>query len=138
MQLQAQLTPDLKRKLDRVKVVLSERFRRECEVEEVLDAMAEVLLERLDPVRKKKRLELLRLSRAESKRGLVRPPESGVPSHLKLQALRRDRGQCTHRDRQGRCSRTKRVEIYPLRALDANKLTLADLTTRCAHHVPMT
>ena len=132
------LAPELSQKLSRVGVILSKRYGKRVTLEETLEAMSELFLERLDPERKTQReIEKARARIAAMKRsgeGKTAKPRPVVPSELKIQALRRDRNQCTFVGSGGaRCARKKHVNVFPRGGRAAG---LSDLTTFCSQHAP--
>lgn len=133
-----ELTPDLGRKLNRVATILSRRYEKRVTLEDTLEAMSELFLERLDPERKtqreidkaRARLASMKRSKETSKPAAVERP--AVPSQLKIEVLRRDRNQCTFIGSSGaRCARKKHINVYPrtLRVRGAG-----DLHTLCSQH----
>jgi hypothetical protein len=139
MELECRVSPELRKKLNRVGEVLSKRYGRTATFEEALEAMAELLLDKLDPLRKAERIArrvAAKRPREEKAPKATGTREISVPSHLKLMALRRDSGQCTHRDAaKGRCQTRKKLEISPIRAGKCSGVTrLSDVTTLCPTH----
>lgn len=128
----------LGKKLNRVGAVLAKRYGRPCTFDEVLEAMAEVTLQRLDPEKKARPSAVAPATRAKKAEPKASESRTAVPSHLKIQALRRDRNQCTHaRGGTERCGNKKRVDIFPVRKpAHGAPPSLRDIATLCRHHSP--
>lgn len=133
------LSPDLSRKLSRAGAILEKRYGKRVTLEETLEALSESFLERCDPERRTRReIEKARARIEGRKRGQSEPKEKvraerpAVPSQLKIQALRRDRNQCTFVASTGsRCARKKNVNVFPR---TPQVTGLGDLSTLCSQH----
>jgi hypothetical protein len=154
IELKMSLKDELMKKLKRVQDLESQRTKRACDLEAVLDAMADFYLERQDPVVKSERIlkkPSLRKEAEKDTKKKVDPSGDNATNSIRYNRLRltsetkhrvnqRDQSQCTHIDNLGRrCSNKRWVEIHhvvPVSHGGDNRLE--NLTTLCHTHHRMT
>lgn len=133
------LPEHLMKKLRRVQDIESQRLAKHATMIEALEAMADLYLERRDPVVKAERAR----EKTKVQLGTCRVPSAKskganrtIPAAARHAVYMRDRGQCTYTDESGRCSSTRWLEIHHvvLRSEGGNDEP-ANLKLLCgAHH----
>ncbi len=126
-ELKVVLNKDLIQKLDKIKALMSHKNPNMSD-QELIEVMAEALLQKIDPMEKAKRIEARKLKQANDAQILpmaevnkemletllVRPSVSRyIPSPVKQEVYIRDKGKCSHKN----CNATKFLEydhIHPV------------------------
>jgi len=133
------ISKKLHEKMIRIQDLESQRLRRAVSLEKTLDAMADVYLEKKDPVIKAERV----LKKLSIVRRTNQPINSNIPNRVPISAViqhevrLRDQGQCVHQDLKGiRCINKRWVELHHIRHRAEGGLnTTENLVTLCsAHH----
>lgn len=131
MQFQCGISENLMKKIRRVQDLVSQRLKRGATLEEALEIIITDYLQRKDPVKKAERVKAKVLKQQSSRK--VRPP---MPATVKHQVVRRDRGQCSFVDPQGkRCAETRWVDIHHVKPVALGGTHEPEnLATLCFHH----
>jgi 5-methylcytosine-specific restriction endonuclease McrA len=127
MSLTLGMSEKLAERLRRIQDLESQRRRTAATLEDVLETLATLYLERHDPLEKAKR--------AHSP--VARQASKKIPAALRHAVAQRDLNQCTHLTPQGtRCPKTRWLDIHHVRPLSQGGThELSNLTTLCsAHH----
>ena len=153
--LELRVSEELMKKLRRAQDLTSESERKLCSLEETLEALVEVFLERRDPLRKAKRAkdraEKVEMSHASSpglplkdqratpQTRIIRKPSpyrTPIPTQFKHQVLLRTQGQCTEKGPDGkRCKQTRWLHLHHIRPLsEGGGNTPVNLTLLCSGH----
>ncbi len=99
-ELKVVLNKDLISKLDKIKALMSHKNPSMTD-QELIEAMAEIVIQKIDPVEKIKRTEI-RKTKAKNKIESLPAPvlkktvQKNIPSAIKQAVYARDKGQCTH------------------------------------------
>ena len=130
-ELKCGISKELEKKLRRIQDLESQRRKKPVSLEETLEAMAEIYLEKNDPVKKAERI-------LEKKpNNMSRDIRSKtIPAHVLHQVRARDQGQCTFTKEGARCESRRWIDVHHLKPRsEGGEHTLANLTTLCsAHH----
>jgi hypothetical protein len=129
LQFQCGISEKLMTRLRRAQDVLSQKKKLAASLEETLEAMVSLYLEREDPVQRAER------NVGKSSKRVLRPEAAGkrvpVPAEVRHSVNARDRGRCTHVDDKGkRC--TSLHHVRPISHGGAN--TTANIVTLCHLH----
>ncbi len=133
-ELRCGITYEMEDKLQRVRQVLSTKRGRPVSLEESIEAMADLFLNKFDPIEKaKRREEHLPPSRE------VKPSSNprNIPAAVQHQIALRDRGQCTAKQPDGRrCNNRAFLHLHHIKPVALGGQSVLDnLTTLCsAHH----
>lgn len=110
LELKLGISEALRENLIRIQDLNSQRLGRAMSLEESLEAMAELFLEKNDPVRKAERVLKKKSSSAVTGRN-TQVASSDISNHMPIPSIvqhrvrLRDQGQCVHRDSKGlRCN----------------------------------
>lgn len=124
------ITAEMEKDLKRMQDVLSQRFKKPCSMEEVLKFMVKECLERHDPVKRAERAKPLVARRAGSK--TIR----AIPAPIAHEVVRRDQGQCTFTQPNGkRCSSQRWLQRHHKTPwARGGSHSLDNLTTLCSTH----
>jgi 5-methylcytosine-specific restriction endonuclease McrA len=125
------ISKGLEEKMRRVREVLAQKTQRSVSLSEGLEALADLFLEKHDPVK--------RAERAVKKpvKQLVSKPVGVIPARVRHEVNLRDRGQCTHVDpRFGRCRNRQWLDVHHIQPRSwGGKNEVGNLATLCsAHH----
>ncbi|MGE3973782.1 MAG: HNH endonuclease [Bdellovibrionales bacterium] len=122
LSLQMGISEKLQQKLKRAQELESQRQQKHVSLEETLEALLNLYLEKKDPVQKAQKLQ----HRANF----------SVPGHIQL----RDQGQCTHRNQKGeRCTERKWLHTHHvIPKSKGGQDTFENLTTLCSGHHRLT
>jgi hypothetical protein len=144
LELRVGISKSLQEKLKRAQDLESQRTGRAVSLEETLEAMAVVYLEKKDPLQRAHRAAERKSGHAagacvtgqasEAKSSVNREP---IPAAILHQARLRDQGQCVHRDVGGRrCENRRWVHIHHVQPRGkGGPNTVENLITLCsAHH----
>jgi 5-methylcytosine-specific restriction endonuclease McrA len=133
-ELKVGISRELEKKLRRIQDLESQKRKKAVTLEEALEAMAEVYLEKNDPIKKAERV-------LDKK---PQPPSNGsrdrftktIPAHVLHQVRARDQGQCTYTKENKRCESKRWIDVHHLKPRsEGGEHTLANLATLCsAHH----
>jgi 5-methylcytosine-specific restriction endonuclease McrA len=140
---------ELEKKLERVRELVAQSTAKPCNLEQALEQMAAVFLERKDPVKRAERITQKKLVAKSQSTSLsnVTPPvqkaaavakqyRAPIPASIRHQVSLRDRGECQGRTPQGtRCGCKQWTEIHHIRpvALGGSN-DLENLLTLCSNH----
>ncbi|MDR3607215.1 MAG: HNH endonuclease signature motif containing protein [Oligoflexia bacterium] len=140
LELKMGVSKELWEKLMRAQEIVSTSQKRAASLEDTLNVLLEVYLEKADPVRAAARAN----KRAENPAKKNIPKQSPVPgknvrfipAELKHKVMRRDRGQCTARGVDGkRCPERRWLDAHHIKPIAlGGRTTLENLTTLCASH----
>ena len=140
---------DLEKKLERVRELVAQNTAKPCNLEQALEQMAAVFLERKDPVKRAERITQKKLVAKPKSTSLsnVTPPvqkaaaiakqsRSPIPAAIRHQVSLRDRGQCQGKTPQGtRCGCKQWTEIHHIRPIAlGGSNDLENLLTLCSNH----
>jgi 5-methylcytosine-specific restriction endonuclease McrA len=133
-ELRCGISYELQDKLERVRAVLSQKKGRPCTLEEVIEAAADLYLEKNDPLQKAQRA-----GKRPSQEGNVTKMENPrvIPARIKHEVFLRDKGQCQHREPDGRpCMNNTFLHLHHIKPVsDGGQSILENLITLCsAHH----
>jgi 5-methylcytosine-specific restriction endonuclease McrA len=133
LELKIGISQALAEKLKRVQDLESQRTQSVATLEQTLEAMADIYLERNDPVIKAERILNKSVKHVTGRKAVA--PKT-VPSHVKYQVIQRDRGQCTHRTGDRRCESRRWLDVHHVHhRADGGDNSLENLITLCsAHH----
>jgi 5-methylcytosine-specific restriction endonuclease McrA len=145
---------ELEKKLERVRELVAQSTAKPCNLEQALEQMAVVFLERKDPVKRAERITQKKLiakfqstslsnvaGAVETNVQKASPPiakqsRSPIPAAIRHQVSLRDRGQCQGKTPQGtRCGCKQWTEIHHIRpvALGGSN-DVENLLTLCSNH----
>lgn len=145
---------ELEKKLERVRELVAQNTAKPCNIEQALEQMAALFLERKDPVNRAERItqkKLVAKSKSTSLSNVASPVEkpaqkssspiarqsrSPIPAAIRHQVSLRDRGECQGKTPQGtRCGCKQWTEIHHIRpvALGGSN-DLENLLTLCSNH----
>lgn len=118
LQFQCGISEDLMNKLLRAQNVLSQKRKAAVSLEQTLEAMTTLYLEREDPIQKAQRniskeygQQVLRQEKSKHER-------SAIPAKIKHQIIARDRGRCTYVDHNGkRCQQERWIALHHVQPL---------------------
>ncbi|HEX6790887.1 MAG TPA: HNH endonuclease signature motif containing protein, partial [Candidatus Krumholzibacteria bacterium] len=123
---------ELMTKLDRIRSLAAHRLPAGATMEQLLDWMAEYVLQREDPVARKQRREERGTKPAASQSDNPRQ----VPAHVRDQVFTRDKGRCTFTSRGGhRCDSKHMLQLdHIVPVARGGKSTVDNLRLLCAYH----
>ena len=142
------ISPKLSGKLSRVKDLLSQKKKKACTLEEAVEAMTELFLDREDPVRKAERVlssrrkETIR-ERAQVAEKVAAPPpfaksrrRAPLPAEIQHAVNLRDQGQCRFVDPSGRrCQQRRWLHAHHIKPVaSGGNDESSNLATLCAAH----
>jgi 5-methylcytosine-specific restriction endonuclease McrA len=146
------ISPALEGKLARVRELVAQSSAKPCDLEKALEQMADLFLERKDPVQRAERITQKKLL-AESKGNqhvsskvevpvknsapaVGRQSRSPIPAAIRHQVMLRDRGECQGKTPQGtRCGCRQWTDIHHVRPVSCGGTDdLANLLTLCRNH----
>ena len=133
LELKVGISKKLHEKIIRIQDLESQRLRKSVSLEEALEAMADVHLEKKDPVIKAERV----LKKLSAVRRTNQLEASGIPATIQHEVRQRDQGRCVHTDSKGfRCENKRWVELHHIKhRKDGGLHTALNLVTLCsAHH----
>ncbi|MDR3608752.1 MAG: HNH endonuclease signature motif containing protein [Oligoflexia bacterium] len=132
LELRVGISKSLEAKLKRVQDLESQRISNAANLEHALEAMADVYLERKDPV-----IKAERILNKSVKHVTGHVTAKAIPATIKHQVQLRDGGQCAHLDSQGvRCGSRRWLDVHHIRhRAYGGDNGLENLVTLCsAHH----
>jgi 5-methylcytosine-specific restriction endonuclease McrA len=146
------ISHSLEKKLARVRELVAQSSAKPCDLEKALDQMADLFLERKDPVIRAERITQKK-SAAEFKANqhvsskVVRPTpkyspavarqtRAPIPAAIRHQVMLRDRGECQGTTPQGnRCGCRQWTEVHHIRPVSlGGSNALDNLLTLCSNH----
>jgi len=135
LELKCGISEDLENQIKRIQDLESQRTRRPCSLEDALRVMAELYLEKKDPIKKAERLA----ARLVDRKAVSQEGKRNLPAALKRQVSLRDRGQCAFIEPTGnRCRERRWVDIHHKQPLSQGGTnTLENLMTLCGNHHKM-
>jgi hypothetical protein len=127
------ISKELEAKIRRIQDLESQRLKKAVSFEEALLAMAEIYLEKKDPVVKAERI--LTKKESVSLKHVARHTED-IPARVRHEVHARDQGQCTHVTNGKRCEGKRWIDIHHIKPRsEGGEHTIANLRTLCsAHH----
>jgi 5-methylcytosine-specific restriction endonuclease McrA len=146
------ISPALEKKLARVRELVAQSSSKPCDLEQALDQMADLFLERKDPVKRAERITQKKLA-AEAKANqhvsskvarpvqkpspaVARQTRSPIPAAIRHQVMLRDRGECQGKTPQGTrwgCRQWTDIHhIHPISLGGSNNID--NLLTLCRSH----
>jgi len=146
------ISPDLEKKLERVKELVAQSTAKPCNLEQALEQMAALFLERKDPVQRAERVTQKKsaavikpkstcLSKVASPPkkpapAVARQTRSPIPAAIRHQVMLRDRGECQGKIPQGtRCGCRQWTDIHHIRPVSLGGSNDPDnLLTLCSGH----
>jgi len=140
MELRCGVKPDINKKLERVKDLLSQKMGRACTLEDALAAMADLYLEKNDPVEKAKRAQNRPSpTKKMSCRTVVPIKRQVIPAAIKHQLNLRDGGQCSFETKKtGRCANRRWLEVDHIKPVSEGGTNIINnLRTLCSSHHKM-
>jgi len=146
------ISRELEQKLERVKELVAQSSSKPCNLEQALEQMAAVFLERKDPVQRAERIMHKKLA-AETKAKatslsnahrtiqktsseVARQTRAPIPAAIRHQVMLRDRGECQGKTPQGtRCGCRQWTDIHHVRPISIGGTNDPDnLLTLCRIH----
>ncbi len=143
------ISEELMKEIERVKEIVSQNTGRPANLEETLKAMATLYLERKDPIKKAERvlekkqlfsspslkregpsfLSLRRVGNSQGKR-------TTIPAQIRHEVMKRDRGQCTFKDKVANPCQNKRwIDLHHKKPIaDGGEHSLNNIITLCRQH----
>ena len=147
------ISEELMKEIERVKEIVSQNTGRPANLEETLKAMATLYLERKDPIKKAERvlkknslsssispspslkrgdsyfLSLRRVGNAQGKR-------TPIPAQIRHEVMKRDRGQCTFKDKVANPCQNKRwIDLHHKKLIaKGGEHSLSNIVTLCRQH----
>ncbi len=127
----------LMKEIERVKDLVQQKTAKPASLEDALQAMATLYLEKKDPVAKANRIletkEELSSRRVSSQSNNER---TAIPASIRHEVTKRDNGQCTYIDQKGkRCEQTKWVDLHHKQAVaDGGEHSADNILTLCRQH----
>lgn len=148
------ISSELEVKLQRVRELVAQSSAKPCNLEQALEQMATLFLERKDPVQKAERIMQKKLaSKAKStilsnvaqpskgaqpvqKHGVARQTRSPIPAAIRHQVMLRDRGECQGKTPQGtRCGCRQWTDIHHIQPVSlGGSNDVGNLLTLCRSH----
>jgi len=146
------ISRELEKKLERVKELVAQSSSKPCNLEQALEQMAAVFLERKDSVQRAERITQKKLAaenkaKSTSLSNVARPVQktsaqvarqtrSPIPAAIRHQVMLRDRGECQGKTTQGtRCGCRQWTDIHHIRpVLLGGSNDPANLLTLCRSH----
>jgi 5-methylcytosine-specific restriction endonuclease McrA len=152
------ISSKLEKKLQRVRELVAQSSAKPCNLEQALEQMAAIFLERKDPVQRAERImrkQMARQNRAKSTslsnvarpsnvsqpvqkvaHGVARPTRLPIPAAIRHQVMLRDRGECQGKTPQGtRCGCRQWTDIHHIRPVSLGGANEVDnLVTLCSGH----
>jgi 5-methylcytosine-specific restriction endonuclease McrA len=127
------ISKSLEGKIKRAQDLESQRTQSVATLEQTLEAMADIYLERNDPVIKAERILNKSVKHVTGRTPVA---HKTVPAHIKYQVIQRDHGQCTHRTGDRRCESRRWLDVHHVHhRADGGDNSLENLITLCsAHH----
>ena len=135
------------KKLRRAQDLVSQSGRKLASLEETLEAMVDVFLEKRDPLKKAERVEKRRqnteqLSLADAKSAPVRiirknkPIRTAIPASMRHTVLLQAKGRCSHRNSDAsQCNQTRWLHFHHLKPLsEGGQHEIENLTVLCSGH----
>jgi hypothetical protein len=127
LELKLGVSEKLHQELRRAQEIVSTKNRRPASLEETIEALTQLFLEKEDPIEKAKRAKPSRKEHDIKKRE--------ISASIKHQVRLRDGDQCAHIKDGERCSERKWLDIHHIRPVSDGGLTvLENLTTLCRGH----
>ena len=132
--LELRVSEELMKKLRRAQNLASQSLGKLASLEETLEVMAGVFLDKRDPIKKAERASVRIIRKSEAN-----PLKSGrapIPAREKHEVTLRLEGRCSHRDSQGkRCTQTSWLHFHHLKPVSEGGQNRADnLTLLCSGH----
>ena len=143
------ISEELMKEIERIKELVSQNTGRPANLEETLKAMATLYLERKDPIKKAERvlakeqisyspsakregpsfLSLRRVDNSQAKR-------TSIPAQIRHEVMKRDRGQCTFKDKVATPCQNKRwLDLHHKKSIaSGGEHSLNNITTLCRQH----
>jgi len=140
MDLRCGVKPGTNRKLERVKDLLSQKMGRACTLEDALAAMADLYLEKNDPVEKARRAQNRPSpTKKMSCRTAASKKRQPIPTNIRHQVNLRDGGQCSFEAKKtGRCANRRWLEVHHIRPVsEGGPNIVSNLRTLCSSHHKM-
>jgi len=138
VKLECGISEELMKEIERVKDIVSQRDSRPASLEDALKAMTTLYLEKKDPVERAKRVLPKKKSSPQRRVTTAKLPErrTAIPAIVKHEVIKRDNGQCTFRDAEGRrCENKKWIDLHHKTAIaDGGKHNAANIVTVCRQH----
>lgn len=130
------ISEKLMKEIERAKDIHAQKTKKAPSLEETLEEMVELYLKKHDPVKKAQRVlakpEKLSSSRVNHKQSRRQP----IVARTKHEVIKRDQGQCNHRDKNGRrCEQKRWLDVHhrvPVSQGGTNQLD--NLVTLCKTH----
>ena len=131
VELRLGISEELLKKLRRIQDLESQRSRKAASLEDALEKLAEVYLEKNDPSKKPKEPSP-NWSRDSFRTGVASKSQPSPDMVVNL----RDQGQCTHAHPDGsRCEQRRWIETHHIRPVSqGGSNSISNLTTLCFHH----
>jgi len=146
------ISRELEKKLGRIRELVAQSSAKPCNLEQALDVMAALFLERKDPVQRAERITQKKLAtqskaKSTSLSNVARPTNttaspvarqtrSPIPVAIRHQVMLRDRGQCQGKTPQGtRCRCRQWTDIHHIQPVSlGGSNDLDNLLTLCSSH----
>jgi len=127
LELRLGISEKLHQELKRAQEIVSSKTKKPASLEETLEALAALFLQKEDPVEKARR--------ARPARKVSDPKKREIPAALRHLVRLRDQDQCTHVQDGKRCEDRKWLDIHHIRPVSEGGPTmLENLTTLCRGH----
>jgi len=135
LKLECGISEELMKEIERVKDLVSQRNGRPASLEDALQAMTSLYLEKKDPVEKAKRC-LPQKSLSSRREPALTDKRTAIPAPIRHEIFSRDRGQCTFKDSKGkRCENRKWIDLHHKIAVsDGGAHTVENIVTLCREH----
>lgn len=139
VQLMCGISEELMKEIERIKDLVSQSSGKPASLEDTLKAMAILYLEKKDPVAKANRVlkkKELFLRRVPGAVHSGRPP---IPAKVRHEVIKRDDGQCTHRDSDGkRCEQKRWIDLHHQHPVSqGGKNSVDNISVLCRLHHKM-
>jgi len=144
------ISRELEQKLERVKELVAQSSSKPCNLENALEQMAALFLERKDPVQRAERITQKKLATKAKSTSLsnanrpiqktssevARQTRAPIPTAIRHQVMLRDRGECQGRTPQGiRCGCRQWTDIHHIQPVSlGGSNEVANLLTLCRSH----
>ena len=135
-ELRCPISSEVDQMLVRIKDLVSQKLRKPAKMNDALKAMAELYLEKQDPIRKAQRNHNKKPRQLFTRTVGRKAQTRAVLAPIKHPVMLRDQGQCTHKDNNGRrCQEKRWLELHHIKPVSMGGVhSIVNLTTLCSHH----
>jgi 5-methylcytosine-specific restriction endonuclease McrA len=135
IELKCGISEDLMKQIERIKDLVSQKSAKPASLEDTLQAMSLLYLDKKDPVEIAGRV-LRAKNQLSSRRATPKPGNAPMPAQVRHEVTRRDNGQCTYVARNGkRCEQRKWVDLHHKKPVsDGGEHDAGNIVTLCRGH----